>query len=101
MLQQDGSIELMATVTQDVVHGDNEDPEVIMPEEAALMQDEAWATAVEARIAQDGLAAAHPTLLLLTFSRCTRKLEDALLASPLAVAAIESGHVVKPAWAKG
>lgn len=106
----DNHVAQTSAVIQKVEHGDDDDVKDILEEEAALIEDELWASRVEARIAQDtsasatlGLASCSSAgkLVLLTFSRGTSKLEKALLASPAAKSAARSGIDVKPRWANG
>jgi len=89
---------LADTVIECVDHSATEQAAVIAPSEAAQMQAELWASGIEARVADAGTSAQQ--LLLLTFGRHTKELEDALLASSLSCAAARRSPV-KPDWASG
>merc|ERR1712012_217087 len=84
----------------EVVHHPMADVAAEIPSlEAAQMQDELWASSVERRIAAERAAAEAPqTFVLLTFARQTQLLEQALLASPLA---LDATWCVQPDWASG
>lgn len=84
-----------ACVMQDVDHPMADFAEEILPLEAAQLQDELWASAVERRIAD---AKISQNIVLLTFARQTQLLEQTIFASPLVRNAT---WCVQPDWAKG
>lgn len=77
---------------------------VIPPPEASSTQHEVWASGVAAfingAVVSAAPAASEPRLLLLTFARLTKELDDALLASAPAQKMMPHGDV-KPDWAEG
>jgi hypothetical protein len=89
----------------DVSH--NSPPAEISPREAEECQRIAWETSIEehaTRLANGSvgqISQNETSVIMLTFDRCTKELEDAILASPPAKAALERGVDVKPAWAGG
>lgn len=91
----DGNVGEGGCVIQHVDHPWIDPSASVPPWEATQIQDEMWASAVEARI-----AAAEPEsgFLLLTFARQTQDLEQALLESPLAR---DAAWPVQPDWARG
>lgn len=99
-------------VIQHVAHPAPPDAEeeaaaVIEPEEAAATSAELWASGVErlSPFTAGPLPGLGPSsgqrAVLLTFSRCPRELEEAILGSPPAQEARARGVDVRPAWACG
>lgn len=79
----------------------DEAPSCITPAEAACSSNELWASGVEALISgrPREVARKRREKVLLTFSRSTPLLDQALLASSPAQVAISNGVDVQPAWA--
>lgn len=106
-----GDLRTETSVIQHVAHPAPPDAEeeaaaVIEPEEAAATSAELWASGVE-RLSPftagplPGLGPASHRAVLLTFSRCPRELEEAILGSPPVQEAMAQGVDVRPAWAGG
>lgn len=80
----------------------SEEAAVITPREATAVTDELWASSVGDDLQMSpARGESGDGVLLLTFDRCTKELEDALIDSPPSRAALGRGHDVKPSWAGG
>lgn len=80
-------------------HQWSEEAAVISPTEAEVVADELWASSVGGTPQMPSTRG--DSIVLLSFDRCTKELEDALIASPPSLALSGRGHDVKPSWAGG
>lgn len=76
---------------------------VIDPQEASIISEQRWATAIESlTLPQVNHVAAAPTsVVILHFNRDQRAFDEVLLQSSVARRAEADGIEIKPAWAKG
>jgi len=84
--------------THDVQHAN---PAAEIPrEEAAISTDEFWASGVQ-RLARESPVEVQPALMLVTFSRHSASLHQAILAAPLVKQLAHEGVDVQPKWGNG
>lgn len=94
----------MEEVTDGVPHIDHDPAAIIDPEEASQVSAELWAGSIErlsehVEVNTDSANGRQLRVLLLTFGRHPKELEDAIEASDLAQVALRAGVDIKPVWA--
>jgi len=96
----------MGEVIDQILHADQDPAAVISSKKTAQVSAELWAGSVERISTHDeanaGVADERESrLLLLTFGRHPKELEEAIEASVPAQVALKAGTDIKPAWANG